>query len=373
MLSTKKVLFMGTLPKEHTADGYSNASFGLLQILGTMMQQKIIRTVEAVDLTDIKTIKVPMEYFDTIIININPFSFNNKEVLEILKKVFARGKKVYLQIVWETDTFPIDWKWIWNSDMFSGFIAPSHFIEGMLKNITNKHIFYIPHFINTKLFSQIDVNKKINEEYFTVLSIGQWTKRKGNEDAIVAFARALGDKEDCKLIVKYTPMQNIDTEIEVHNLIVSNCKKLEASIYVNGDKIPFNELLELYKMSSILLYPSRGEGFSLPSAECCSVGIPMIYTDWSSTPEVSKAPGNIPVRYTLDEAVGMILFNYEICSQYAIPFMSDLVNILRYKYELWKQDKRKYYEETKDNYKIIEEKFGVKALLNYMINFLEKN
>jgi glycosyltransferase involved in cell wall biosynthesis len=376
MIENKKILFVGSVNVNHSADGYSNASRGMLSILSIMKKNKIIKSIDAIDINNIHNISLSMNYFDTIILIINPFFLNNPVYKEKLDRIFSRGKKVFLHMVWETDPMPSYWDWIWQYEKFTGFIAPSKFVMRLMMQKTNKPVFLIPHFVNTQEFTRIDIDKKKNENIFTVLSVGQWTKRKGNEDAIVAFSRALGHRNDCRLIVKYTELDDIKSnsiESQIKYFMKVNNPQVSSPVMVTEKNLTFAELNELYKMASDLLFPSRGEGFGLPPAEIMSVGIPVIYTGWSATPEICEAPGNIPIKYILDESVGMSPFGYEKGSRYAIPFLSDLILALEYKYNLWFENKEKYYKETINNFNIINNRFGVEILVKSFIYFLENN
>lgn len=372
-MTPKKILFIGPVRNEHSADGYSNGAMGMLDVLMEMQKRNLIKSLNAIDLNDIYNIQVPLNYYDIVILIINPFFINNPAYKTQLENVLKKGNKAYLQMVWETDPMPSYWNQIFESNMFTGFIAPSQFVARLMKAKTTKEIYHIPHFINTDAFSRIDLERKKKENIFSVLTIGQWTKRKGNEDAIAAFARALGDKPDCRLIVKYTGLKdvqmNIDDQIRI--IMRMNTPQIVTPVLVSGDNLPFGDLLNLFKMSSVLLFPSRGEGFGLPLAEAMSVGIPIIYTNWSATAEVANAPGNLSIRYLLDECVGMSQFGYEKGAKYAIPYMTDLISALEYKYLLWKESRETYYKETIDNYKIIDEKFGMNKLIEHFLEFLE--
>jgi glycosyltransferase involved in cell wall biosynthesis len=369
----KNILFIGTLTEKHCKDGYTNAGNGLLSVLLEMKKRKLIKNIEAVNLANIYQNQIIMQKYDIVILVMNPFFLNNQGNQEILKSLKTHTKKIFLQIVWETDPLPSYWNWMWNSDIFDGFITPSRFVEQLLKNKTKKDIFYIPHYIDTSQFSQIDIEKKVNEKIFTVLTIGQWTKRKGLEEAIAGFSRALSIFPDCRLIVKYSGMKDInslDIEAQVRNIIIMNSPKISSPIYVSNEEASIEELIDLYQNSSLLLFPSRGEGFGLPVAEAMSVGIPVLYTGWSSLPEVAIAKGNLPIKYLLDESIGMSQFGYEKGSKYAVPFMTHMIQLLEYKYFLWKEDKAKYFEETFENYKVIEERFGKEAIIKYLLEFV---
>lgn len=377
MLKDKRILFVGPISNQgHISDGYTNASTNLLAILSFIKDEGFIKSLDAIDLNQINTqnLFLPANYFDVIILIINPFYLSYPQYQEALNKIFEKGKKLFLQMVWETTPMPSSWNFIFRSDKFSGFIGPSQFVCDLIKEKTTKPVYYIPHYVDSSQFTQIDLREKLKENIFTVLSIGQWTKRKGMEDAIISFSRALGMNGDCRLFVKYIGMKDIQIDVEgqIKMLMHTNCPKVITPVMTSGNNMNQGELLELYKNSSLLLFPSRGEGFGLPVAEIMSVGIPILYTGWSSIAEVGKAPGNFPIKYLLDESVGMSMFGYEKGSKYAIPVISDAIEKLEYKYQMWKNNRELYYKETIGNYKIVNERYGKETVKNHVTNFLDE-
>jgi glycosyltransferase involved in cell wall biosynthesis len=375
MLNNKKILFIGPISRDHISDGYTNAASNMLAVLSTMKNQGIIRNVEAIDINSLALNVTTLNYFDTLILIMNPFFLADPNVQAVLQRLYSRAQKVYVQLVWETDPLPKVWKWMWDFPVFTGFLAPSRFMFDMISKETKKPVFIIPHFVNTNVFDKINIEEKIKEEIFTVLSIGQWTKRKGHEDTIISFYRALGLYNDCRLIVKYVKFQTDQTDVEkkVADIVKLNTTQYFAPVFTIGNSVSLEELKDLYKQTSLLVYPSRGEGFGLPVAEVMSVGIPIVYIGWSATGEIANAPGNIAAKYLLDECVDMSQFGYEKGSKYAIPCISDLIEAIEYKYQQWKKDKKAYYEETIENYKIIEMKYGLDSIIRHFIFFLENN
>lgn len=367
----KKLLFLAPLSneKEPSKDGYINAAEGIKQILISL------------NLKDLKIINLSLPYnpeeipdhqYEIAYLIINPFMFTQPGFQAIMKQMLGRVDKVFMQVVWELSDFPILWNWMWGYLGFTGFLTPSIFLENLIKKKTTKPVFRAPHFVNTDIFKPIDFDKKIKEDKFTVLHIGQWTERKGNRDALIAFVRALGDKEDCQLILKYTEMSKfeVDAEAEIRSITYRNTQDLKANIYTNIQNNTLSELVGLYNSASLLLFCSRGEGFGLPPAEVMACGIPVIYTDFSSMPEVCEAPGNVAISCIEDEAVGMSHFGYMKGSKYGVPKISDLITALEIKYQFWKNDRKAYYEQALKGRDVIIQRYGKKSIQEYMLNFI---
>lgn len=354
--------------------GYGNASFGILFLLDCLKKEGIISELEVVD-TSNANMKIPADNdFDVAIMNYPPTQFSqNTQVNKALKAILSKAKKKYYHIVWETEPLPLNFSTIFEDDFFDGFFAPSEWGMKQIEEKTNKPVFYLPHFVPESDWNLIDINKKINEKLFTVLFLGQNTIRKGIRDAVIGFARALGNKPDCNLLLKLTvasPME-IPIQPQINSLLRLNQTNLKAKVdYIDAD-ISNEELGSLYELSSLFLFCSRGEGFGLPAAEAMLQGLPVIYTNFSACPEVCISPVNTGVSAFIDEAHSMSIYGYEKGLKYGIPKISDIVQALEFYYFKWKEDKQKYYETCRINRDIIIQKFSYEPVRKHYLKFFE--
>lgn len=181
---------------------------------------------------------------------------NFKKNIENLKKYC---KTFYFHWFWEVDKLPSASDWMFKDDsMFTGFIASSEFNKKLIiKKVSNcnKRFYKVYPFIEDTL-SHIKIEDRLNEDKFNVLYIGQYTKRKGFEDAIIAFAQALGDKEDCNLYLKYHRLSQIEFNDDdmIKRTIAMNCTNFKAHVYSITDNLDRNQINDLYKDSSVLLF-----------------------------------------------------------------------------------------------------------------------
>ena len=191
---------------------------------------------------------------------------------------------------------------------------------------TTKPVFYYPHFVDFNSFHLVDIGMKEKEKKFTVLFVGQYTVRKGVKEAFISFVRSFSNNSDCELILKISRMSNyeIDPNLEFNSLLASNTKSIKCTIKMIDESISNEDLGRLYELSSVLLFPTRGEGFGLPIAEAMLQGLPVIYTDWSACSEVGKSPYTYPVQYSIDEAHSMFQYGYEKGLKYAVPSIYDI-------------------------------------------------
>lgn len=357
-----KILYMAPVANFESKDGgYGTGSSSILYVLNRMLKEK--RIDDLVVLNTTKSIDVSLttgKQFDVGIVVGNPNSFSNKQVVDSFKYILQGCKKKYFVVLWETMPLPKKWDFLWNNDLFDVFLAPSYFVGVQLSRVTSKPVYYQPYYFNVTEKNKIDIEKKQKENKFTVLWMGQNTVRKGVNEAVVSFSRAFDNVNDVQMVMKYHDLSQLETNIEstIKELALINQSCKNARIYTLNKQLTPLDISNLYKSSSILLFPSRGEGFGLPIGEAMSVGLPVIYTDWSSSSEVGESPCNYPLKYSIDEAVSMYQYGYEIGLKYSFPNISDTIKALHFYYNKWKEDKIKYYELTRKNIDIIKDRFG---------------
>jgi glycosyltransferase involved in cell wall biosynthesis len=358
----KKILYISPYQEFTLAQ---NGGYGVIAESFKRMFDTYEHTVDYINLTKLSNQEITFTgTYDICIILIHPSFFDNKIFKDNIEIVSKRCDKTYLHVFWETEPLPNKWKWLWTSELFTGFISPSTFIYDMINKETIKenHLIYCPMFKEDYDDYRINILEKEKEDIFTVLYVGQYTKRKGMEDAITGFVQALAEYDDCRLILKYHQLSDkeIEPKILISNIVDANTKNMNAKIFEAKGDLKKDEIYALYKKASVLLFPSRGEGYGLPLIEAGMVGLPCIYTDWSSTKETGEFKGNSSIDYVLDTAIGMAHYDYESPSLYAVPKIKSIVDNLKMFYNDWKRNKQDYYEVTNNNYELIDNKFGPK-------------
>ena len=377
----KSVLFVGPVNEYGVTDsGYGNAASGIAYVLKRMEKEGIIKKVNFFNTVKPREVKRMDAQYDVGILVVHPNSIaKGSKVTELLLRAMAPASKKYLSVVWETDTLPSVWNHIFNSDLFDGYLAPSKFVADMLvSKVRGKPIYYYPHYIDAETSPKINIESKVkDEDVFTALYIGQHTKRKGLEDAVISFIRTLGYNKDARLIMKYHTMSEREIEPNMltrHSVLCNTSRERpEAKICAIDEMLDDDQMHQLYQKSSMLLFPTRGEGFGLPLAEAMVTGIPIVYTDWSSSSEVCEgSSGNFPVKYYLDEAHSMLHHGYSVGSKYAVPLMSSLMEGILTNYSAWKKNKAKYYSSVAGNRALMKEKYGYDTISKYLLHIINQ-
>ena len=207
------------------------------------------------------------------------------------------AERRYLNVLWETLPLPRNWNSLLNNSIFSGFTAPSYFGVSLLANATRKPIYYLPYYLNEEDFQPIDIKSKLNENVFSILFVGQNTARKGIDEAIISYCRTFSKAKDVQLVIKGFELggDELPLKDKIKYFALRNMKCDNAPIYLINKDFTSEQMKELYKLSSVLLFPSKGEGFGLPPAEAMLTGLPVIYNDWSGLPDICLSPYNIAV------------------------------------------------------------------------------
>ena len=372
----KKLLYIAPISLNNninnSADGYSQASDGMLRVFDRMRKEGLI---DSFDCKNVNTYFKLDDDYEYCFLNVNIYSFlNSEKLVEFYKEVKKRCKKLYVSIVWETDRIPEAWLKILNLDIFDGFLCPSKFVMNLLKDI-DKPKFLYPHFIDDEIYSQLDINSKQNEKYFTVLTLGQNTKRKSFRESIIAFTQALGNKEDCRLIIKSNTLGNIEDNIDT---VIARYGTLngisKAKIFSIKDKsLSPDEMVDLYKGSSLMLLCSKAEGFGLALPEAMMIGLPCTYLNWSAWDEdYYNIMTNKTIKYYLDYQNSMSTYGYPNKSKWAYPIYESMVENLEYFYNEWNKNKIEYYKKSVDfNRNIIMNKYSYELIKQHVMNIFE--
>lgn len=181
-----------------------------------------------------------------------------------------------------------------------------NYLEFDAKNITNissatSDIFkprVLAAYEKQKLFFRYDINKK-----FIMYAPGGFDYRKNVDILLEAYANLPIDiKQNYQLLIaskiskdkkQYLEELAVSLGIKENELIIAG--------YVSDD-----DLVSLYNMTNLFVFPSIHEGFGLPLLEAMSCGAPVIGSNTSSIPEVIGKKESLFNPYTPKEITALI-------------------------------------------------------------------
>ncbi len=122
--------------------------------------------------------------------------------------------------------------------------------------------------------------------------------RKNPLGAMRAFAQALGDKPDTKLLFKLNLAKDFPDKVALLKEEASRLKIGEKLVLVSG-YLPRKDIYGLTNSCDVYLSLHRAEGFGIGVAEAMQLGKPVIVTDYSATTEFCNSNNSIPIPYRL--------------------------------------------------------------------------
>lgn len=158
--------------------------------------------------------------------------------------------------------------------------------------------------------------------------------RKNPEDCVRAFAEALGDTGNAKLVFK-TKRANSHPESVARLMSLADSQGIRSRIVSVDDYLPADELYGLANACDVYLSLHRGEGFGLGIAEAMLMGKPVVVTDFSSTTEFCRPDCSIPVNCALVPNRGELSDQpaYAKVRRFAAPDVHDAALKLRRLYD----------------------------------------
>jgi len=243
-------------------------------------------------------------------------------------------------------------------------IAMSRFGHQMLVDagISNSDITYIPHGIDTQLFSDKGKGGRaamgIPDDAFLVVTNaanrGRIPVRKAFGEMADAMAKFMFDRPDVYWMI-HTEPQGHSEGVNIPRLVAhlgidpQRVRYPHPVHWRNG--IPQEAIAAMYSAADVQLLTSMGEGFGIPAVESQACGTPVIVSDFSAQPELIGKHGKaVPVQRVWDE------FQQ---SFFAIPNVPAIVAALQETYEetkagkvdraavaaeMWRYDQTKLYE-----------------------------
>jgi glycosyltransferase involved in cell wall biosynthesis len=291
-------------------------------------------------------------------------------------KIFNNSKKNTNMVVWETDKVPEFWKNNYEK-YFDQIVVPCDWNKEVFESQTGLPTYKIPYLIN---FSE--PNRKQNKKIFNILSMSQWTPRKGFDLLIKAYCSEFYHHEDVLLTIKTYGFGPATGKFEEdRNLILSEIKGYKNSIthYLDTMKCKINvvtgliskqEIDTIIDNSDIFCLPTRGEGFGLTIAESLSRHLPVITPDKGGHLDFINK-NNFFINSRFMTATGAFTKDYSSIEMKLIETdLDDLRIQLRKAYNMWKEDPEQLEKIGLESCKFLQEYCNPQKITEDLISVL---
>ena len=146
----------------------------------------------------------------------------------------------------------------------------------------------------------IEMKKKLSLPDKFILYVGNLEPRKNLERLLKAFI-LVGPKINYKLVILGKPEWGIDA---LFNIVKQN--NLGNDVIFTG-YVDEDDLYSVYRLASLLAFPSLHEGFGIPVIESMACGIPVLTSNVSALPEVAGDAAMLINPYSVQSIADGIL------------------------------------------------------------------
>lgn len=134
---------------------------------------------------------------------------------------------------------------------------------------------YIPFGVDPEYF--MPENSKKEKFHITFVSRAHY--KKGIMPFLDALPFVVEKQSDCVFHL-HSPLDKFSPYFdEINQKVLELKKKYSYNFFVMTSWIPYNKMKDVYRDSSVLVFPSNNEGFGIPIIEAMSSGIPCIVSD----------------------------------------------------------------------------------------------
>lgn len=180
--------------------------------------------------------------------------------------------KIVAFTMWETSELPE--RYVKSLEYADAIIVPCQWNKDMYqKQLPDKDIYVVPLGINMLDFPYKE--RKENKGKYKFLMYNGGNKRKGFPEYLDAFIAEFKEDEDVEFVVK--TWANWSDRFFSYGKYMNKTKGRNIKL-VTGE-LTRQEQLELLYNHDCFVFPSKGEGFSLPPIEAGASGMPVILTE----------------------------------------------------------------------------------------------
>ena len=306
--------------------------------------------------------------------------FKTSELLSnSLRKIIDASTENYHLVVWETTDICEEWKETIKYFNPSGIITACDFNKKMFEKYS-ENVCVVPHPIvhNPNIVPQkISIPYDIDDK-FCVLTMSQWTHRKGFDKIISAFLMEFEKDDDALLVVKTYPSpshptpEHIIKDIQTAKTKTDNPKLAKSKIILITDFIEEGQMKWLFDISSVYATATRGEGFGLTLFESVLNKLPVIAPHSGGHIDYLNEDGS----YFVDGMYDCCITSDPVYSQNSLWFETNIHSLrkqLRNAYNDWKKDKLKQKGESAHQYLHSLDNFKLKSVGKNIVEFLKTN
>ena len=155
----------------------------------------------------------------------------------------------------------------------------------VLSGIDPSKVHIVPNGTEPEIFSPVGESLRLQTtKRFKFLFVGGTIYRKGVDILLESYSRAFTSKDDVCLIIKDLGVNTLYKGQTAQDLIRRFQKQedMPEILYLEGE-LNEEQMANLYRACDIFVSSYRGEGFSLPTLEAMSSGLPVIVTRGGAT------------------------------------------------------------------------------------------
>ena len=296
-----------------------------------------------------------------------------------LRMIIDSSSSNYHLIVWETTDICTEWKETLKYFKPDGIVTACQFNKEIFDNYNN-NVTVIPHPIvedyDTHIPQKIDIPFSLDDK-FVILTMSQWTHRKGFDKIVSAFLMEFEYDSDVALVVKTYPSpthptpEHIIKDIQIAKSKTDN-PKANSNIVLITEFLKKEQIKWLFDQSDVYASATRGEGF----------GLTLFESVINKKPVIAPRHGG-HIDYLSDESSYLVEGVYDCCvtsdptySQNSLWFECNVASLrkqLRAAYDDWKEKKietkgamaYKHLQNLKD--------FQLENVGENLVHFLEMN
>jgi len=174
-------------------------------------------------------------------------------------------------------------------------IAMAEFGQKQVKDYYNKDVMHIPHCVDSKSFYPLNnedrdnLRKKWNLNGKFVIGVVARNQPRKNLDRTIKAMRLIADKiPEAVLFLHLDPEDPAQQSWKINELVKK--LNLENRVVYSGmsafNGFPQSEMNNVYNVMDCFLLTTSGEGFGIPIIEAMSCEVPVVATDYTTTPEL---------------------------------------------------------------------------------------